>query len=47
MKIWRILLVCFLVLYGFLLISNLKFESQNLLLGLAAIAAGIFLACDK
>ena len=46
-KIWMILLAVFLVVYGLLLISNIRFEGQNLIVGVLAIAAGILLVFDR
>ena len=47
MKLWRIVLACFLILYGLILVSNVKFEAQNLLLGLSAIASAVLLLFDR
>lgn len=47
MKLWRIVLACFLILFALLAITNIKFESQNLLVGLLALASGVLLAFDK
>lgn len=42
-----ILLVIFLIVYGLLAITNIRFELQNFLVGTLAIGAGIFLAIGK
>lgn len=47
MKLWRIALACWLILYGLLTISNIRFDGQNLLVGFLAIAAAILLLFDK
>lgn len=47
MKMWRIALFVWLVLWGLLAVSNFRFEASNLILGLLAIAAGVLLAFDK
>lgn len=47
MKLWRIVLACFLILYGLLLVSNVRFDGENVLLGFSAIAAAILLLFDK
>lgn len=47
MKLWRIVLAAWLILYGLLLVSNVKFEASNLLLGFGAIAAAALLLFDK
>ncbi len=40
-------LALWLILWGLLLITNLRFEAQNLLLGVLAIVTGILVALDK
>lgn len=47
MKLWLIALAVYLLLTALLLISNLKFESQNLLLGLSAGVAGILIVLGR
>jgi hypothetical protein len=47
MKLWRIALAAFLILWGLLLITNIRFEMQNFLEGLLAIAAAVLLLFDK
>lgn len=42
-----ILLVCYLIIVGILLITNIRFEAMNLIQGCLAIGAGIFLALGK
>lgn len=46
-KFWQIGLIIFLALWGLFAISNLKFEAQNLIMGIVAIATAILLAFDK
>lgn len=43
MTVWKILLACWLVLWGLLAISNFKFDGQNLIMGCLAIGAAIFM----
>lgn len=47
MKLWRIALACWLILYGLLLVSNVRFDGENVLLGFGAIAAAVLLLFDK
>ncbi len=47
MTLWRIVLACWLILTGLLLVSNVRFEGSNLLLGFGAIAAAVLLLFDK
>lgn len=46
-KIWVILLAVWLLLWGLLHITNFKFESENLIMGVLAIAAAVLIAFDK
>lgn len=46
-RLWAIALACWLVLYGLLALTNLRFEMQGFLMGLLAIAAGILILLDK
>lgn len=45
--LWVIVLAVFLILGGLLLVTNLKFEAQNLLLGVGAIASGVLALVGK
>ena len=47
MKLWRIALACWLILWALLAISNVRFEAQNLLLGFLAIGAGVLILFDR
>lgn len=47
MKLWRIVLACWLILTGLLLVSNVKFDGEHFLLGFGAIAAAVLLLFDK
>lgn len=47
MRLWRIALAVFLILYGLIILTNIKFELQNFLLGIVALAAAIFLLFDR
>ncbi len=47
MKLWRIALACWLILWALLAISNIRFEGQNLLSGFLALGAAILLLFDK
>lgn len=46
-KIGVILLAVWLILWALLTISNFQFELSNVLLGVLAAAAGIFLLLDR
>ncbi len=46
-KLWVILLAIWLVLYGLLAITNFRFEMENFVMGILAIAAGVLLALDR
>ena len=47
MRLWKIALASWLILYGLLAISNVRFEAQNLVMGLLAIAAAVLLLFDR
>lgn len=47
MKLWRIALACFLILFALLAITNVRFQFQDFLLGLMALGAGILLLVDR
>jgi hypothetical protein len=46
-KLWRIALACFLLLYALTAITNVRFEMQGFLLGLTALAAAVLLLFDR
>lgn len=46
-KLWVIALAVWLFLYGVLAITNIRFDGQNLIVGLLAIVAAVLLAFDK
>ena len=46
-KIWRILLAIFLVLWALLQISNLQIQLAPVILGGLAIAAAVFVVLDR
>jgi hypothetical protein len=46
-KIGVVLLAIWLVLTGFLAVTNFRFEQEHFVMGILAIAAGIFLALDR
>lgn len=46
-KLWVIALAAWLVLWGLLAVTNVRFEAQSLLMGLLAIAAGVLVAFDR
>ncbi len=47
MKLWRIALATWLILYGLLAITNVRFEMQGFLMGLVAIVAAVLILFDK
>jgi len=47
MKLWRIALAVWLILYGLLAITNVRFEMQGFLMGVLAVAAAALLLFDK
>ena len=46
-KLWVIALALFMLLWGLLAVTNIKFEAQNLLMGFLAIAVAVLVAFDK
>ena len=46
-KLWMICIAIWMALWGLLAISNVKFEAQNLLMGIVAIACAVLIAFDK
>jgi hypothetical protein len=46
-KLWVIVLVVWLTLYGLFAITNQKVEAGNLIMGVLAIAAAILIVLDK
>lgn len=46
-KLWAVVLACWLILFGLLAVTNIKFELQGALLGFLALAAGVLLLLDR
>jgi hypothetical protein len=46
-KLWRIALGAWLILFGLLAITNIRFAQQEFVMGLLAIVAAVFLLFDK
>lgn len=46
-KLWVIVLAIWLLLTGLLMITNFRFEAQNLIMGILAIAAAVLLVLDR
>lgn len=46
-SIGLVLLVCFLLITGLLMVTNIHFEQERFVMGLTALAAAIFLALGK
>lgn len=46
-KLWLIALAVWFLLTGIIAISTIKFEAQNLIMGLLAIAVAVLAAFDK
>jgi hypothetical protein len=46
-KLWAICLACWLVLWAVLTMSNVRFDGQNILMGVLALAAGILLVLER
>ena len=47
MKLWRICLAAFLVLWGLLSVSNFQFQLSGVVLGILAIVAGWLLVLGR
>lgn len=47
MPLWKIALAVWLILTGILLVTNIRFEAQGLILGVLAIAAAVLLLFGK
>ncbi len=47
MKLWRIVLAIFLLVWAIIAITSVRFQFQEFLLGLLAGAAGILLLMDR
>ncbi len=47
MSISSILLACFLLCYGLLAVTNIRFEYSHVVMGGLAIAAGVFIFARK
>lgn len=46
-KLWVVCLAVWLIVWGLLAITNVRFEGQNLIMGTLAIAAGVLALLDK
>lgn len=46
-KLWVICLAVWFFLWGLLAVTNVKFEAQNLVMGVLAIAVAVLVAFDK
>ena len=46
-KLWCIALAAWFLLWGLLAISNVRFDAQNLVMGLLAIAVAVLVLFDK
>ena len=46
-KLWMIALAIFLLVWGLLEVTNIRFELQNALMGFLAIAAAVLLFLDR
>ncbi len=46
-KLWVIAAACWFIAWGLLAVTNIKFEAQNLLMGVLALAAGVLMLLDK
>lgn len=46
-KYWALVLAAWLLFTGLLMITNVRFEAQNLILGVLAIVAAVLLALDR
>ena len=47
MSLWRIALAAWLLLYGLLALTNIRFEAQALMMGVLAIVAAVLLVLDR
>lgn len=46
-KLWIICLAIWFIAYGLLTITNVRFDGQNLIMGVLAIATGVLALLDK
>lgn len=46
-KLWVIALAVWFIVWGLLAVTNLKFEAQNLLMGVLALVAGVLALLDR
>ncbi len=46
-KIWMILIAIWFFLWGLIHVTNFKFEAENLIMGLIAVAIGVLYVFDK
>ncbi len=46
-KLWVIALALWLLLWGVLAVTNIRFDQQNLIMGLLAIVAAVLLVLDR
>lgn len=46
-KFWVIALAVWMILYGFLAVTNVRFEAQSLIMGLLAFAVAILALLDR
>lgn len=46
-KLWAICLAVWLLLWGLLALTNVRFEASNLITGVLAVAAAVLLLFDK
>jgi hypothetical protein len=47
MKLWRIALAAWLILYGLLALTNLQVQASGLIMGVTAVAAAVLLLFDR
>lgn len=47
MKVWKILLACWLILWGLLAVSNFQLRYSGEVLGFVAVATGILIFFDR
>ena len=46
-KIWLIVLAVWFIFWGLLAVTNVRFEGQNLIMGVAALAVGVLALLDR
>lgn len=47
MKLWRVCLAAWFLMWGLLAITNIRFEASNLLMGVLAIAVAVLVVFDR